>query len=616
MDPARYDLEAAVEQLADDRDRVDKLIERSISVFDTDLQRSLNLCILADAVASRIDYPLGAAHALTRQVHVHHARGEYAEALARAQEGIDRYAQLGESKFRAILTQKLGLLYAEMGDFARALESLLQARALAEACGDAATIAKVIFYTGMVHSDSGNPQLAIEYYQRCIPLFEAMGNLDLKASVLNSLCVDSVQVKDFDAAQQAGEEAMALFVAAGDLYGAGVAQSSMGEVALARGDFSTAVVTFEAALGRLKMRDTDFSSRESLETRLNLGRSWLGLGRLDAAAQEARTVLEGAEAGAMHPLIMECSRVLTDICERAGDLTAALNHLRRYTTVRDQILNETNQRQLRHLKIILETREAVEEAEWQRQLREQDRQHFERIVKLKDDVLHHATHDIKNPLSTVSMALFLLEKEISPDNKLAYATLQRAKESAVKIRDLIASVLDLAKLEAASVLYRDPIDLESSLTALMLGHELHASGRNIELSLSVPPGLICLCNQARLEQVLNNLVSNAVKYSGEGGHVRLSATRADDAVMIVVQDDGYGIPAESLPHLFKRFYRVPESAHLAQGTGIGLSIVKLLVEQHGGTIAVDSAVGQGTTFTITLPQPAADAELSPDSIPL
>jgi signal transduction histidine kinase len=111
----------------------------------------------------------------------------------------------------------------------------------------------------------------------------------------------------------------------------------------------------------------------------------------------------------------------------------------------------------------------------------------------------------------------------------------------------------------------------------------------------------------RIRQIVQNLVSNAVKYSPDGGEVRVTLQATDSTAELAVRDQGVGIPPEALPRLFDRFYRGPGVKTSAQGLGLGLTIVRGLVEAHEGRISVDSTVGAGSTFTICLPRQAAGA---------
>jgi signal transduction histidine kinase len=119
-----------------------------------------------------------------------------------------------------------------------------------------------------------------------------------------------------------------------------------------------------------------------------------------------------------------------------------------------------------------------------------------------------------------------------------------------------------------------------------------------DMALELPP---VRGDAALLNRVMTNLLSNAVKYTPEGGRVTVHAQQKDDDLEVKVVDTGRGIPTEALPHLFERFYRVPGSEEESEGTGLGLNIVKSIVEKHDGEIWVESQVDHGSTFAFTLP---------------
>ena len=138
--------------------------------------------------------------------------------------------------------------------------------------------------------------------------------------------------------------------------------------------------------------------------------------------------------------------------------------------------------------------------------------------------------------------------------------------------------------------------------------EARGQGLTLETKLEEPLPLI-LADRNRMEQVIANIVSNAIKYNRPGGTVTLSAFSQEDKVVIKVQDTGIGIPQEDIPRLFERFYRVDKARSRERGgTGLGLAIAKEIVEQHQGTIGVESQLDAGTTVTITLPVCPPDHE--------
>ena len=235
-------------------------------------------------------------------------------------------------------------------------------------------------------------------------------------------------------------------------------------------------------------------------------------------------------------------------------------------------------------------------------LREQDRTYYEKLSALKDDLLSTASHDLKNPLAGMMSAIYLLRKHLAGDEK-ALSYLTHLQEDADRMYDLIHDLLDLARLETGLALTREHVPLYDFLAANLQDFANAARNAGIELALDVPnEGISLLCDPRRLSQALHNLLSNALKYTPQGGKVILCARVEDAEIFIRVQDNGLGIPPEALPHLFDKFYRVSTNQHMAAaGTGLGLSIVKTIVEQHGGQIWVDSKLGKGSTFSLIFP---------------
>jgi signal transduction histidine kinase len=146
----------------------------------------------------------------------------------------------------------------------------------------------------------------------------------------------------------------------------------------------------------------------------------------------------------------------------------------------------------------------------------------------------------------------------------------------------------------------DRVDLAQCATDCAKLIQPLAEERKVKIHCSVPP-LQCTGDGERIGQVITNLVTNAVNYNKENGEVRIAGESRNGSVIITISDTGIGIPAEDLPNIFKRFYRA-EKSRTAGRTGLGLSISQAIIDAHGGIIEVSSGLGQGTTFSITLPQ--------------
>ncbi len=237
-------------------------------------------------------------------------------------------------------------------------------------------------------------------------------------------------------------------------------------------------------------------------------------------------------------------------------------------------------------------------------LRDQDRLYFEKLSEIKDQFLRMASHDLKNPIGAIMGYVdIMLHFNQKVDEAKREEYLHHIRGAAEQMHRLVMDLLDLAKIETGLALVPEPTLLNGFLRQNVSMFEVPAQQKQIQLSLDLSPEDVTLqMDPARMGQVLSNLISNAIKYTPEGGSVAVSAERQNGYVVIRVRDNGLGIPEKDLPHLFERFYRVKDKAHLAsEGTGLGLSIVKALVEQHNGQIQVESRSGEGSVFSVALP---------------
>jgi two-component system sensor histidine kinase/response regulator len=235
-------------------------------------------------------------------------------------------------------------------------------------------------------------------------------------------------------------------------------------------------------------------------------------------------------------------------------------------------------------------------------LREQDRVYYEKLSRMKDEVMNTASHDLKNPLTVILTSLNLLKRHGTMDDERGQELMAAVETSARQMRTLISDLLDLARIETGQGLLKQEVSLYDFLKALVDGITPLAEEKNITVRFMPPEAdRKVTIDINRMGQVVNNLLSNAVKYTLEGGHVELVAQTRPSIVLLQVRDNGLGIPEKDLPHVFEKFYRIHREDYLVQdGTGLGLSIARSIVEQHGGEIWVESTLGEGTTFYVTL----------------
>ena len=238
-----------------------------------------------------------------------------------------------------------------------------------------------------------------------------------------------------------------------------------------------------------------------------------------------------------------------------------------------------------------------------------------RLESVRRDFVANVSHELRTPVTAIRSAAETLQVAAKSDPKAASTFMAIIERNAERLQGLVEDLLDLSRIESQKYsLNPEPLDVEEVFSQVVSLFRERAARRNVHLKYEVSPGLSEVWSDPHaLEHILTNLVDNAVKYAGEGAEVRLRASEDERGVRIFVQDNGPGIAKAHLPRLFERFYRVDtgRSRDLG-GTGLGLSIVKHLSESMGGSIAVESTVGRGTTFTVTLP-PAESADLEAEA---
>ena len=226
-----------------------------------------------------------------------------------------------------------------------------------------------------------------------------------------------------------------------------------------------------------------------------------------------------------------------------------------------------------------------------------------RLERAQEDFLAMASHDLRSPVTVLSGRAQLMKRRKQFDESGIDVILEQAR----RIDRLVADLQELVKLESGKLeLDRSIVELQELALQAADRARLQATGHEILVSSPEQP-LAGWWDRDRLGQVLDNLIGNAIKYTPEGGCVTVQLEQLDGEARLSVIDQGPGIPAESMPHLFDRFYRV-EKKNSSPGLGLGLYISRMLVEAHGGRIWAETEAGNGSTFTVTLPQHREDGD--------
>jgi signal transduction histidine kinase len=248
-------------------------------------------------------------------------------------------------------------------------------------------------------------------------------------------------------------------------------------------------------------------------------------------------------------------------------------------------------------------RGARAEAEAVQRLLAEQNERLRELDKLKDEFVSLVSHELRTPLTSIRGYIELLLEDLDPSESDRRRYLEIIERNSHRLLDLVSDLLFLAQVEAGKLaIERAPLNLGKVVQECIETSSPAADARGIQLTAHLGHVPTLQGDRARLAQMLDNLVSNALKFTPKGGRVAVRLEADDGTAVLEVKDTGLGIPADEQERLFERFFRSSTATGSAiPGTGLGLTITKAIVERHGGRIEFESTEGVGTTFRVSLP---------------
>jgi two-component system phosphate regulon sensor histidine kinase PhoR len=242
-----------------------------------------------------------------------------------------------------------------------------------------------------------------------------------------------------------------------------------------------------------------------------------------------------------------------------------------------------------------------------------------RLERMRQDFVANASHELKTPLASIKAYTETLIDWALNDESVNRRFLERIEEQANRLNQLILDMLSLARLDSCTEAFEHgPLSVAPVVESCVEGHRDRAITKGLALSFdrgSLDGDTLVMADEEAVRQILDNLIDNAIKYTPEGGKVRVGCSLAPELVSVEVSDTGIGIPRDELPRIFERFYRVDKArSRELGGTGLGLAIVKHLISSIGGQITLTSRPGSGSRFMVKIPrcQPTlSSSEASP-----
>ncbi len=634
-------------------------------IIQAKFQSALAKAETARKIAQRLNHREKEADALNVIARIHYVSSNYEQSLSSLEQAIARYRDVGNEKKRLILVGNVGKVMIALGRYDEALSHLnVAASGFKLAKGSASPyhdIGDAHYYLGDYAASLHAYQTAIEHYKSVedksreasvqasiCKLFTAMGALDksLEAArrglaLLSEIGADAMawqfhreigkvyyEIGNDEAALEAFEKSLTAL----DAYQTAIVQHHIAKIYARRNQIElalnlllkcyetyqqvkneNALIAGSAEIATLYLDIDDFEQARAFATkslqhsqstknrsgecvaRLTLGKIQLKKGNPESALTQLEDALKIAEEIKAKSLLPELYKTLAEASKHIGELEQSLKFFEHYINSERDIFNEKSDERLKNLQVVYQVEQTKRDAE-------REKQKLREIDAIKSRFFANISHEFRTPLTLILghlTDLEELERNANKKNKLSVI-----RRSSTRLLSLINELLDLSKLEAGELrLSISQNDLVGFVKGLTFAFESIAYPKGIEIEFeSSEPTLMAYFDTDKVEKILSNLLSNAFKFTTQGKVSCQLSLLPKSRVRIAISDTGIGIPKEHLKHIFDRFYQAENAyARRYQGTGIGLALVKELVELHKGKIRVESEIEKGSTFIVELP---------------
>ena len=571
--------------------------------------------------------------------------------------------ETGDPSLIATSLYMIGNAYYLLGDFPNSMDHYLQSLELRKQLGDSSDIASSYNNIGAVYLHMDDEKKALDYFKKAGAMFRALGDDSQLFPILNNIGAVYMDHRIYDTAYQYFNQAYQVAEKESDKDNLSIALANLGETALSMGLYRQSE-EFGKRAYQISLRSGDKAMMATV--RSNLGKLHLRRKEFPEALADFRESLELARTVNSLPIIQENYKNLADYYSLTGDDSQALRMFRIYDAVKDSLLSEEGMTHIREMELKFNARSLEQEIELLRKdntiqnLKQTrlkygivslvvvimalilvfivyyQRNHFKketaRLLEIQNRLLEKTTrklvesethlkelnstkdkffsiigHDLRNPLNALLGFSELISgnsREYSLEEIQKYSKI--INDAAKNIHMLIENLLEWSRSQSGNIEFNpEEILLETVAGEILSVFEIQAEKKNIGIRLQIKEGTRVYADRNLLSTILRNLINNAVKYTGENGSIQITGGPAEGGVSVAVKDTGVGMSEEQLAGLFSLVHgpSTPGTSD-EKGTGLGLILCKEFMDKHGGTIRAESRPGEGSTFTIFLPDKA------------
>jgi signal transduction histidine kinase/DNA-binding response OmpR family regulator/Tfp pilus assembly protein PilF len=574
---------------------------------------------------------------------VHFKKGEYKLALPAAEKCMEIALELNSNRLLAQANDDIGIIKGINGHHTEAIEYFMKSLSLYEQLGDDAKIGIALMHLGHTFELAGSYEKALEYLKRSQVVNQRIGNKFNEAWALVNIGVTYSRMNQVDTALNYYKRSLMIAEQIKDQRLILTNLDNIGGKYSMMKDFDKANQYLQRAY---KLSEESGTNSRTVYITGNLAENYFYMGQFDSARVFGEKQLILALNSGLISEQKVAYYVLAQVYDSLNDHQSAYEALQKYITVNDTIFSREKSRQIEELRESYESEQKEQEiaslekeknAEQFRRntfagvallflliggllynnQRIKTRKNKELLKKEKEvDVLKskffaNITHEFRTPLTLILGPIEMMKSEAV--NPKIHQHLNVMKTNASRLLDLINQLLELSKIESGSLkLKASPGNIVPVVKGIVMSFESMVLKKGIMLKVeSLKEKINLYFDREKLEKVLINLISNAIKFTPNGGQIFVELSNRDEYLNILIKDTGMGIPERDLEFIFDRFYQ-SHNGRESTGSGIGLALAKELIELHHGSIRVKSEEGSGTEFFIRLPM--RNAHLSKEEI--
>lgn len=583
-------------------ERIDALNDLAKNNSEGDTIRALECASEAFALATDLQYERGILDGLLNLAWCSYCHSDYAKSMDYITRAlpITHHEQYARQEADAI--NILGNNYERMGNWQDALDCYLRALQLSTEQGNRIHVAVMRSNIGDIYALMGNYHKAIEHYQESYRIDVEIAHVDSSDGLTLTHMADAYlklnqPIRALDYAQQA----LGLMQPERFWVGVSRALTVIGQAYHQLGDLEQATRYYQQGLASAREGS---AQREAGLAMMRLGEIALLQGRTAVALGHLRQSLAIFQRLETQPLIVEAHGLMSAAYKSLGDFEQALIHYEKQQSVKEYIFNQQADMRIKTLQTQYEVERVSMESEAQssrNRVLEEEINLREQMINDLESYADNIAHDLKNPIAVISTYMALLESDLEGQIPEAnYRAIQNVTATAEKMNSIVESLLTLARARKQAIMPH-PIEMNEVVRRSLERLELPIQQKNADIHIlhSLPDAL---GHSTWLEEVWVNYIGNAIKYGGSPPEIHIGAVPlADGFIRYWISDNGKGLTQDEQHNLFKKFERLGQNK--IDGHGLGLTIIKTVVERLGGMVGVTSSgiPGEGSTFSFTLP---------------